>query len=131
METNRPSTPELLFLLDEVGHTLREVGLSTERPSEAALASTAPFCFDTLEFHAWLEWVFLPKMRQTIKRELKLAAPCSISPLAEYQFVTYAEPTDHLLALLNTLDTQINAYFDFPIQVDDMAEDIAQDKDQK
>ncbi|MBD3815382.1 MAG: YqcC family protein [Halothiobacillus sp.] len=116
MSSKKPSAPELFSLLDEIARTLREIGLNTERPSDAALASTAPFCFDTLAFHAWLEWVFLPRMQQTIEHELNLAAPCNIAPLAEYQFATYAEPTHHLLALLTELDTQINAYFDFPIE---------------
>lgn len=113
--SKRPSASELFFRLDEIANTLHEVGLNSERPSDSALASTAPFCFDTLEFHAWLEWVFLPRMRQTIEQKLNLAAPCSISPLAEYQFATYAEPTQHLLVLLTELDKQINIYFDFPI----------------
>ena len=116
MSSKTPSASELFSLLDEIANTLREIGLNTERPSDVALASTAPFCFDTLEFHAWLEWVFLPRMQQAIERELNLAAPCSIAPLAEHQFATYDEPTHHLLALLTELDTQINAYFDFPIE---------------
>lgn len=116
MTEKTPSAPEIFSLLDDIAYTLREIGLNTERPSDAALASTAPFCFDTLEFHAWLEWVFLPRMQQAIEDELELAAPCSIAPLAEYQFATYAEPTHHLLALLTELDTQINAYYDFPIE---------------
>lgn len=116
MSSKTPSAPELFSLLDEIARTLREIGLNTERPTDSALASTAPFCFDTLAFHAWLEWVFLPRMQQTIEHELNLAAPCNIAPLAEYQFATYAEPTHHLLALLTELDTQINAYFDFPIE---------------
>jgi len=116
MPSKTPSVSELFSLLDEIAYTLREIGLNIERPSDTALASTAPFCFDTLEFHAWLEWVFLPRMQQAIESELNLAAPCSIAPLAEHQFATYAEPTHHLLALLTELDTQINAYFDFPIE---------------
>ena len=116
MPLTPPTAAALFALLDQINATLRESGLSTARPAEAALASTAPFCFDTLAFHAWLEWVFLPRMQMTIERDLPLAAPCHIAPLAEYQFATYAEPTDHLLALLTELDTQINAYFDFPIE---------------
>lgn len=116
MPTQKPSASELFALLDQIGYTLREIGLNSERPSDAALASTAPFCFDTLEFHAWLEWVFLPKMQFAIEHERTLAAPCSIAPLAEYQFATYAEPTDFLLAQLTDLDSKINAYFHFPTE---------------
>lgn len=116
MSLDTPSSDYLLARLDEIAHTLHEIGLSTERPTDDALASTAPFCFDTLEFHAWLEWVFLPRMRHTLEHDLPLAAPCHISPLAEYQFATYDEPTDHLLSLLLELDTQINTYFNFPTE---------------
>jgi uncharacterized protein YqcC (DUF446 family) len=116
MSSKTPSAAELFSLLDEIAHTLRETGLNTARPSDTALASTAPFCFDTLEFHAWLEWVFLPRIQRVIEGGLELAAPCNIAPLAEYQFATYEQPTNHLLALLTKFDQQANAYFDFPIE---------------
>lgn len=82
MSLKAPAPSDLFTLLDEIAYTLREIGLNTERPSDAALASTAPFCFDTLEFHAWLEWVFLPRMQQTIEHERNLAAPCNRMTLA-------------------------------------------------
>ena len=37
-----------------------------ESPDEAALASTEPFCVDTLRFSEWLQWVYIPKMRAYI-----------------------------------------------------------------
>ena len=42
----------------EVG--LRDLGLwSDERPTAEALASTLPFCYDTLDLEQWLQFVFL------------------------------------------------------------------------
>ena len=38
----------------------------TETPPASALASTEPFAVDTIDFHQWLQFVFLPRMRELI-----------------------------------------------------------------
>lgn len=50
MSLDTPSSDYLLARLDEIAHTLHEIGLSTERPTDDALASTAPFCLIRLNF---------------------------------------------------------------------------------
>lgn len=37
-----------------------------KRPDVEALNSNTPFCMDTLEFHQWLEYVFLERFRQML-----------------------------------------------------------------
>jgi uncharacterized protein YqcC (DUF446 family) len=54
-----------------------------ERPSEAALASTEPFCIDTLNFAQWLQFIFLEKMRAIIDQGGPLPSQSDIAPLAE------------------------------------------------
>ncbi|MDA8789655.1 YqcC family protein [Pseudomonadales bacterium] len=54
-----------------------------ERPSEAALASTEPFCIDTLNFAQWLQFIFLEKMRAIIEHGGPLPSQSDIAPLAE------------------------------------------------
>jgi len=54
-----------------------------ERPSEAALASTEPFCIDTLSFSQWLQFIFLEKMRAIIDQGGPLPSQSDIAPLAE------------------------------------------------
>lgn len=116
-----PTQANLLACLTQIEARLIAAKLATDQPSPQALASVEPFCFDTLEFHAWLQWVFLPRMRETIVQNNPLAAPCSIAPLAEYRFAELASiNTAELLALITTFDTLANRYFKFepapPIQ---------------
>ncbi|MHB9021508.1 MAG: YqcC family protein [Halothiobacillus sp.] len=104
---------ELLALLQRIERALHAAGLATVQPSPKALASTAPFCFDTLEFHAWLQWVFLPRMRITLIECAELPARCAIAPLAEYRFAELAYDTTELLALITAFDELANQYFEF------------------
>ncbi|HQT43557.1 MAG TPA: YqcC family protein [Halothiobacillus sp.] len=104
----------LLTLLRRIEHALYAVGLATAEPSPKALASTVPFCFDTLEFHAWLQWVFLPRMHSTLVECAELPARCAIAPLAEYRFAELACDTTELLALITAFDELANQYFEFP-----------------
>ncbi len=40
---------------------------SATRPPEEAFAFTRPFAMDTLAFSQWLQWVFLPRVREAIE----------------------------------------------------------------
>ncbi|ENM5789718.1 YqcC family protein [Vibrio mimicus] len=58
---------ELVKLLDELESTLRDAQLwQTTPPAPQALASQEPFAVDSLFPHEWLQWIFLPKMKQAI-----------------------------------------------------------------
>jgi uncharacterized protein YqcC (DUF446 family) len=52
-------------------------------PSPQALASTEPFCVDTLDFNQWVQFVFLPRMQDMIERQAALPERCGIAPMAE------------------------------------------------
>lgn len=57
----------LATLLDELEVTLRAADLwQVTPPNPQALASQQPFAVDTLLPHEWLQWIFLPKMRQAM-----------------------------------------------------------------
>ncbi|ENM5826917.1 YqcC family protein [Vibrio metoecus] len=57
----------LVKLLDELESTLRAAQLwQATPPTPNALASQEPFAVDTLLPHEWLQWIFLPKMKQAI-----------------------------------------------------------------
>ncbi len=77
-------------------------------PEAKALQSLTPFCHDSLEFHQWLQWVFLPKMKVVIETETELPNSSEIHPLAEYAFEKLKQDTTRLLQLLNTFDRVIN-----------------------
>lgn len=81
---------------------------SQQRPDDRAFASTAPFCYDTMSFLEWLQWVMFPRTREMIDKSLPLPTVCEIHPLAEEEFKLIATETDSLLAEIQTLDRLFN-----------------------
>lgn len=69
-------------------------------PSEWALASDAPFGVDRLTFSEWLQWVFLPRMKQLIEAGASLPQGSAISAMGE---VVYRESLDEKRALISAL----------------------------
>ena len=106
------SAETLLVELARLEQALLESSLTTAQPTAAALASTAPFCFDTMPFEAWLQWVFVPRMRQVLQEGVCLTTPCSMAPLAEHQWQNRPEDTRDLAARLAQFDAAINRHFD-------------------
>ncbi|WP_428820657.1 YqcC family protein [Microbulbifer sp. MCCC 1A16149] len=79
--------PDIATLLLELEAEMRAVELwDAEPPSEEALASTQPFCVDTLTLPQWLQFVFLPRMSQLVELEQPLPGKCGIAPMAEEYF---------------------------------------------
>lgn len=113
LEPETPTPTDLLDRLRTIEQAMREAGLDSPQPSVEALGSTAPFCFDTLAFHEWLRWVFLPRMTQAVHNQVTLPAACSIAPLAEYRFAEMPDrDTDALLTLLIEFDELANRFFE-------------------
>ncbi|GAA5525000.1 hypothetical protein Maes01_01560 [Microbulbifer aestuariivivens] len=77
-----------------------------EPPSAEALASTEPFCVDTLTLPQWLQFVFLPRMSQLIELEQPLPRECGIAPIAE-EFFRNSQGTESLISLLANIDTRL------------------------
>ncbi|WP_404363442.1 YqcC family protein [Marinobacter sp.] len=66
---------------------MRRLGLwSDHPPSPASLQSSQPFCVDTLEFHEWLQFIFLPRMKVIIEEDRELPVTSGIAPMAEEAF---------------------------------------------
>lgn len=92
-------------LLLAIEAEMRRIALwEASPPDPAALASRMPFCYDTLAFHQWLQWVFLPRMRQVVESDQGWPANSDIHPLAEYSFQRLEADTDELLALVKEFD---------------------------
>ena len=88
---------------------MQELSLyASERPDARAFESTAPFCYDTMAFLEWLQWVMFPKTRELIAKQLPLPTFCEIHPLAEEEFKLYEENTDDLLVAIHELDELFN-----------------------
>ena len=96
---------DLLSLLMDIEAELRRLQLwQAESPSPEALASSQPFCVDTLTFAQWLQFVLLVKMRRLLEQQLPLPGNCQIAPMAEEYFRATALDAAALIALLQRFD---------------------------
>ena len=72
---------DILLALETV---MRQQGLwSSERPPASALASTEPFCIDTLDFNQWLQFVFVERLKIMIEAQTPLPENSGIVAIAE------------------------------------------------
>ena len=59
-------------------------GLWQERaPSDEALSSGEPFAIDTLRPEEWLQWIFIPRIRDLIKHNQPMPCGFAIAPYFE------------------------------------------------
>lgn len=79
---------------------------SAQPPSAEALASTEPFCVDTLTLPQWLQFVFLPRMRALIEGGRPLPRQCGIAPFAE-EYFRGDDRAGELIRLLGELDGRL------------------------
>jgi uncharacterized protein YqcC (DUF446 family) len=96
---------EAASLLIDIEAELRRLDQwQREAPPAAALASSEPFCVDTLTLAQWLQFVFLPRMRALLARGQLPPGPCAIAPLAEEYFRGAQLDVAPLLRQLGALD---------------------------
>lgn len=101
---------ELLEQLQALEAEMRALALwSTMPPSPEAMASTMPFMYDTLKFHQWLQWVFVPRLRALVDAGSPVPGNCHTHALGEHEFAQLA-PLDcrRLLAQLQKIDHLLN-----------------------
>jgi uncharacterized protein YqcC (DUF446 family) len=104
----QPIYSEIAEYLLQLEAELRQLNLwQAEAPPAEALASSEPFCVDTLSLPQWLQFVFLPRMRQLIELEQPLPSECGIAPLAEEYFRGGKYPGDALIKKLRQLDARL------------------------
>jgi len=96
---------EVAAVLIDIEAALRQLDLwEGEPPGAEALASTQPFCIDTLSFPQWLQFVFIPRMNQLLEQELELPDNCAIAPMADEAFRGLNLPIADLLTALEAVD---------------------------
>ncbi len=81
---------------------------SSVAPSAEALSSTVPFAVDTMAFDQWLQWIFLPRMKEILERGLPLPSASGILVMAETVYVDRPEESRQLRKLLAEFDQLIN-----------------------
>jgi uncharacterized protein YqcC (DUF446 family) len=96
-------------LLLDIEAELRRLDLwQGATPPIEALASRMPFCCDTLDFCAWLQFVLLGRMKQLIEAGAQLPDNCGIAPMAEEYFRFVTCDTARLLAILERMDATLS-----------------------
>lgn len=95
----------LAVLLDDIEVEIKRLDLWEEEPPPAsAFRSSNPFCFDTMAVTQWLQWVFIPRMRETLAMSVPLAAPCQVAPVVELYFDDIGADRGELVLLLEEFD---------------------------
>ncbi len=96
---------EIAEVLIDIESQLRQLGLWDRiPPSTEALASTEPFCVDTLTLPQWLQFVFLPTLYRMLEDDLPLPQRCGIAPMAEEFFRGSNLAVAELVASLAVMD---------------------------
>ncbi|MCB1752952.1 MAG: YqcC family protein [Gammaproteobacteria bacterium] len=88
-------------------------------PGTEALSSELPFCYDTLMFNQWLQWIFLPRIRAVVEGEAPLPEKSEIAPMAEIwvEEQNIASPGYRLLELIREMDRQITDAQSTPLRL--------------
>lgn len=101
---------EIASTLIDLEAELRRMGQwDAQPPSPAALASTEPFCVDTMTLPQWLQFIFIPRMHALVELRRLPPGRCEIQPIAEQYFNGSAFSTGLLLQCIARLDALINA----------------------
>ena len=96
-------------VLLEVEASLRIHGKWDEsKPKANDLESTTPFCMDTLRFEQWLQWIFLPAMKESIEKIKPLPLQSAIFEYAEECLHKNDPSTEQLLKQLKRFDNLIS-----------------------
>ena len=100
-----PKFIRLSSLLIDLEAELRQLSLwQSEAPSIEALASSEPFCIDTMNFSQWLQFVFLDRMARLIERRQTLPDSCSIAPMWEEYVKGLELNTGKIMTILKDID---------------------------
>ena len=78
-----------------------------QTPSNDALSSVEPFAVGTLTFIQWLQFLFLPQIKQICQEANELPAVCSIAPMAEEYFKSIQITGDTIVSQLTQIDQLI------------------------
>lgn len=81
-----------------------------KQPAATALASALPFCVDTLSIEQWLQWIFLPRMKQILEHQKPLPARSAIFEYAQDCFDELDSSDAQLLALIKRFDRLIASH---------------------
>ena len=100
---------EVKGLLSELEAELKQQELWCLQPANpVALASTMPFCCDTMPLEQWLQFIFIPRIQALLDGNHCLPNKISILPMAEEVFKQRGEVLAPLLAIISRIDTTLS-----------------------
>lgn len=103
------SNSSVLSLLDLLAATLEEHDMwEATSPDWSALASTEPFCVDTLSLTQWLQFIFIPRMRALLDAGQPLPCNCAIHPYAEAVWEQPEPGQKAVMAVLSRIDARLS-----------------------
>jgi len=92
-------------LLQALELELKRLGLwQQEPPSAQALASTLPFCIDTLGFHQWLQFILSARLREMLVLAMELPGQSALHAMASEVYKEEMMSMQQLVTLLAQLD---------------------------
>ncbi|OYY74703.1 MAG: hypothetical protein B7Y40_03760 [Gammaproteobacteria bacterium 28-57-27] len=95
----------MLIQLEAIESELRCMGLwSLQPPSAGALSSETPFACDAMPLEMWLQWIFLPRMRETLRQNIRPPAACHVHAYAAHVFVTHGVAAKPLVQAIRGFD---------------------------
>ena len=96
---------EIAEILIDIEAQLRQLGQWDKiPPSTEALASTEPFCVDTLTLPQWLQFIFLPTLYRMLEEDAALPDRCGIAPMAEEFYKGSGLAVANLVQALEQID---------------------------
>lgn len=107
---SKPSrNTEIVEILVALEAELRQTKLwDAQPPTQQALDSSHPFCFDTLRFPQWLQWIFIPQVQRILAADQELPMASDIHPYAEEYFRQVDWDAQVILDLVRRFDRCIN-----------------------
>lgn len=110
MELREVTNTEVAEVLIDIEAALRQTGQwDPETPPPEALASTEPFCIDTLTLPQWLQFIFLPRLHRLLADGTPLPGRCAIAPMAEEFYRGSGLAVADLLGALARIDALLSA----------------------
>jgi uncharacterized protein YqcC (DUF446 family) len=90
--------------VDDIEREMKRVGLWQDKPlSPEQYNFSSPFAMDTMSYDQWLQFVFIPRVREIIRTEGKFPASSSVGAQAVREFDTYPD-AQRLISLLSEFD---------------------------
>lgn len=100
---------EVIDLLDALEQELRRLNIwCSTPPSPEAMASSAPFCLDSMTCSQWLQWVFAPRVRALLDRGGPLPKGSDIASYAQVALPAEGLHSDDLMRIIAQFDQLMN-----------------------